>query len=111
LSTAALLDVNASPVTTGLRRGDPGDVASYRWPTGADGTAAAATLKRSYPHVIVVAPGVPDAEVCAIARIADRVLVSAERRRTLVRDVVNVVRRLRLVGAPVTTSLLVGATR
>jgi hypothetical protein len=111
LSKGALLDVESSPVTTGRQRGEPGDIAAYHWPRGTDGTAAAATLRRAYPHVVVVAPGEPDASVCAVARVADRVVVSAERRRTAVRDVVNVVRRLRLVGAPVRTSLLVGASR
>lgn len=111
LSDEGLLDVETSPVTTGQRRGEPGDVAAYRWHASTDGTAAAATLRRAYPHVVVVAPGPPDASVCAVARNADRVLVSAERRRTPVRDVVNVVRRLRLVGAPVTASVLVGAVR
>jgi capsular polysaccharide biosynthesis protein len=111
LSSGALLDIESSLVTTGLRRGDVGDVAAYHWPTGTDGSAAAAALRRAYPHVVVVAPGEPNAAVCAIARVADRVVISAERRRTAVRDVVNVVRRLRLVGATVRTSLLVGASR
>ncbi|MFL6238690.1 MAG: hypothetical protein ACJ735_04240 [Actinomycetes bacterium] len=111
LSSVALRDVNDDPVATGLRRAQPGDVVVYRLATRTEAAGVAATLRRAYPHVVVVLPGPPDAVVCAIARIADRVLVTAERRRTLVRDVVSAIRRLRLVGAPVTASLLVRAAR
>ena len=111
VSAAALLDVDTSPVTGGRVAPERGDVAVYRLPTGTEATAAVAALRRSYPQTIVITYGPPDAAICAVARLADRVLVSAERRRTAVGDVVNVVRRLRIVGAPATTSLLVGATR
>jgi capsular polysaccharide biosynthesis protein len=110
VSTSSLRDVENDPVATGQRAPEPGDIAAYRVGRS-DPVAAAATLRRAYPHVVVVAPGATDATVCAVAQVADRVLVSAERRRTHVRDVVNVVRRLRIVGAPVTTSLLVKAAR
>jgi hypothetical protein len=108
LSPAALL-----AITTTTAAGDDraeADVDAYRLPTAPDDPAPAiAELRRAYPHVIVVAAGVPGAEACALARDVDRVLVTAERRRTPVAELMSVVRSLRLVGAPVTASLLVGA--
>jgi hypothetical protein len=110
-SPRSLRDLGSDTVTTGQAAPDPGEVVHYRLPPEADATAAAATLRRAYPHVVVVAPGEPDARVCAMARRADRVVVSAERRRTRVRDVVDAIRRLRIVGAPVAAALLVRVGR
>jgi hypothetical protein len=110
-SPESLRDMDRDPVATGLAAPEHGDIVAYRLRAKSDATAAAATLRRSYPHVLVPAPGEPDARVCAIARTADRVVVAAEQRQTHVRDVVDTIRRLRLVGAPVTTTLLVRGAR
>jgi capsular polysaccharide biosynthesis protein len=111
IAPESLLDVDRDPVAAGQAQPEPGDIAAYRWRPQQDAEAVATTLRRSYRHVLVLAPGTPDATVCAMARIADRVVVSAERRRTRVREVLDAIRRLRMVGAPVTAALLVRAVR
>jgi hypothetical protein len=87
------------------------EVTICRMPTGARATAEVAALTRSYRHIVVAFAGTPDARACAVAHAADRVLVYSERRRTRVRDLRVVVRRLRLARARVTMALLIGADR
>jgi hypothetical protein len=86
-------------------------VMMYRMPQGPDGASRIDQLRRTFAHIIVVAPGELNSEICAIARDAGRVLVCAERRRTRVADLLAQVHQLRLVKARITGSLLVGANR
>jgi capsular polysaccharide biosynthesis protein len=84
-------------------------VTVHRLPSGPDAATVVATLAASYRHVIVALPGTPDAAQCTVARAADRVLLCTERRRSRVRDLRAVVRRLRLVKARITLGLMIGA--
>jgi capsular polysaccharide biosynthesis protein len=86
-------------------------VMMYRLPRGIDSAERLGDLRRTFGHVIVIAPGKSDPHTCAIARTAERVLVCAERRRTRVGDLLESIHQLRLVRARITGSLLVGATR
>ncbi len=110
VSPSALRDPVADLVATS-RPSAPGDVVTYGLTETADAASSAATLRRAYRHVLVIAPGEPDARACSLARAADRIVVTAERRRTLVRDVYDAIRRLRLVGATVSGALLVRTAR
>jgi capsular polysaccharide biosynthesis protein len=86
-------------------------VMMYRMPRGFDSAERLGQLRRTFGHIIVVAPGDATSHLCAIAQTAERVLVCAERRRTRVEELLASVHQLRLVGARITGSLLVGANR
>jgi capsular polysaccharide biosynthesis protein len=108
---SALREVGSSDRSVDVTPDVFAGVMMYRMPHGSDSAERLAQLRRTFGHIIVVAPGRPNSHLCAIAANAERVLVCAERRRTRVEDLLASVHQLRLVGAHITGSLLVGANR